>query len=70
MFAVKSMDVNYNLLKLKLDMVYRNIPMEEASKTYTEIVSAVQPPETPLQKTEPPKRERKKIKALVPKSNK
>ena len=50
-------------------MVYRNIPMEEASKTYSEIVSAVQPPETPLQVT-PAKRERKKIKALVPKSNK
>ena len=63
------MDVNYNLLKLKLDMVYRNIPMEEASKTYAEIVSAVQPPETPL-KVAPAKRERKKIKALVPKSNK
>lgn len=65
------MDVNYNLLKLKLDMVYRNIPMEEASKTYSEIVSAVQPPETSLKiTTEPAKRERKKIKAIVPKSNK
>ncbi len=64
------MDVNYNLLKLKLDMVYRNIPMEEASKTYSEIVSAVQPPETTLKVTTEPKRERKKIKAIVPKSNK
>ena len=51
-------------------MVYRNIPMEEASKTYSEIVSAVQPPETTLKVTTEPKRERKKIKAIVPKSNK
>lgn len=44
MFAVKNMDVNSNLLKLKLDMVYRDLDMEEAQKRFSEITTVVPPP--------------------------
>jgi hypothetical protein len=73
MFAVKSMDVNSNLLRLKLDMVYRDLAMEEAQKRFSEISSTV-PIETEkvgeigeitIGKQ---KRVRKVVKALVPKS--
>jgi hypothetical protein len=67
MFAVKSMDVNSNLLKLKLDMVYRDLPIEEAQKRFDELGQA---PEVkaaaPVTTTTLPK-QRKKVKALVPK---
>jgi len=36
MFAVKNMDA---LLKLKLDMVYRGLPLEEAEKRYAAITN-------------------------------
>lgn len=39
MFAMKSMD---KLLQLKLDMVYRNLSMEEAQKRFSEF--SPQPP--------------------------
>ena len=39
MFAMKSMD---KLLQLKLDMVYRNLSVEEAQKRYSEF--NVEPP--------------------------
>jgi len=38
------MDVNSNLLRLKLDMVYRDMPMEEAQKRFEEITATVEPP--------------------------
>lgn len=43
MFAVKNMDVNSNLLKLKMDMVYKDLPIEEAEKRFAEITPTVQP---------------------------
>jgi len=39
MFAVKSMDANSNLSKLKLDMVYRDLPMEEAQERFTKVTT-------------------------------
>ena len=64
MFVEKSMDVNSSLLKLKLDMVYRNLSTEEAQKVYSELTATVPPP------VEKPKTilKRKVVKALVPKS--
>jgi hypothetical protein len=71
MFEVKSMDVNFNLLKLKLDMVYRDLPLEEAQKRFAE--ATVTTPEelaVPVETREiaKPKKARKVVKALVPKS--
>jgi hypothetical protein len=65
MFAVKSMDVNSSLLRLKLDMVYRDLSMEEAQKRFSEITATV-----PTTTEEPvkPKVRRKVVKALVTKS--
>jgi hypothetical protein len=70
MFAVKNMDA---LLKLKLDMVYRDLSMEEAQKRFSELTSsASEPAEAPteiktkeLAKTKP---KRKVVKAVVVKS--
>ena len=65
------MDVNSNLLKLKLDMVYRDLSVEEAQKRFAE---ATTPPEAPastpvetrvIESAKKPKR--KTVKALVPK---
>lgn len=36
MFAVKNMD---GRLRLKMDMVYRGLPLEEAQKRYTELMN-------------------------------
>ena len=70
MFAVKSMDVNSNLLRLKLDMVYRDLPVEEAQKRFEELNTA--PEEKALEPVEtreiPKKPKRKTVKALVPKN--
>lgn len=63
-FAVKSMDVNSNLLRLKLDMVYRDLPVEEAQKKFEELSQA--PEEKALEPVAKPKR--KTVKALVPKN--
>lgn len=68
-FAVKSMDVNFNLLKLKLDMVYRDMPLEEAQKRFAEVTEV---PEGTAQAAEPVeakvlKPKRKVVKAFVPK---
>lgn len=72
MFAVRSMEVNSNLLKLKLDMVYRDLPLEEAEKRFAEVTM---PPEAPAPAPEvmtvappKPKAKRKVVKALVPKN--
>jgi hypothetical protein len=61
------MDVNYNLLKLKLDMVYRSMPMEEAAKKYAEITQTVQVG-TVVEEKKPPVR--RVVKAIIPKSKK
>lgn len=37
MFAVKNMETNSNRLKLKLDMVFRDLPAEEAQKRFAEL---------------------------------
>lgn len=63
-FAVKSMDINSNLLRLKLDMVYRDVSAEEAQKRYAELTEAPEPPKVAK---EPKKVKRKTVKALVPK---
>ena len=58
------MDVNSSLLKLKLDMVYRNLSIEEAQKVYSEITATVPPkPAEPKPKTVV---KRKVVRALVP----
>ena len=56
------MDVNSSLLKLKLDLVYRNLSTEEALKVYSELTATAPPV------AEPPKTivKRKVVKALVP----
>lgn len=66
------MDANSNRLKLKLDMVYRDLPAEEAQKRFAELSEA--PPEekalAPVGvavQGEKKKRQRKTVKALVPK---
>ena len=65
------MDVNFSLLRLKLDMVYRDLPMEEAQKRFAEATTT-----TPEELAVPietrtvgkVKKPRKVVKALVPKS--
>ncbi len=68
MFAVKSMDVNSNLLRLKLDMVYRDLPMEEAQKRFSDATIAPQPQAVEPQVAKPKGVRRKVVKALVVKS--
>jgi hypothetical protein len=64
------MDASSNRLKLKLDMVYRDLPAEEAQKRFAEISEA--PNEAPLGPigtkvlAEKKKPKRKVVKALVP----
>lgn len=64
------MEVSSNLLKLKLDMVYRDLPIEAAEKRFAEATAAPADAEAPA--PEPiavraiPKR--KAVKALVPKN--
>ena len=65
------MDINFNLMKLKLDMVYHDLSAEEAQKRFAE---ATVPPEAPASAPietkvlEPAKKpKRKTVKALVPK---
>lgn len=52
------------MLKLKLEMLYHGLPMEEAKTKYAEL--AGQAPEVPPPIVEPPKR-RRKIVATKPK---
>jgi hypothetical protein len=64
------MDANSNRLRLKLDMVYRDLPSEEAQKRFAE--SSEAPAEAALAPVgvvvaEKKKRQRKTVKALVPK---
>lgn len=65
------MDVNFSLLKLKLDMVFRDLPIEDAQKRFGEATTTT--PEqlaVPIETREIGKQKRKKkvVKALVPKS--
>jgi hypothetical protein len=60
MFAWKSMDDNSNLVKLKLDMVYRGLSTETASARFTEIT----PPEQ--RETEKKKPKKKLVRVAVP----
>jgi hypothetical protein len=46
MFAVKNMDANSTLLKLKLDMVYKDLPIEKAEATFADVVQPVKPAPT------------------------
>jgi hypothetical protein len=66
------MEVNFNLLKLKLDMVYRDLPLEEAQKRFgdaTTIPEGVAEAFAPVEdKVLPKKPKRKVVKALVPKN--
>lgn len=57
------MDGNFSLVKLKLDMVYRDLSMEMASARFTESIRPVQP----VTDGEPkPKLKKKVIKVAVP----
>jgi len=64
------MDVNSNLVKLKLDMVYRDLSMETASAQFTEITHPVLPvTEVPKEAPEEkPKPKKKVVKPALPKS--
>ncbi len=69
-FAVKSMDVNSNLLRLKLDMVYRDLAPEEGQKRFEEINTVPEAkPLAPVGTVEGPKKpKRKVVKAFIPKN--
>jgi hypothetical protein len=63
------MEASSNLLKLKLDMVYHDLPVEEAQKRFEELSQApVEKALEPIGVAEGPKKKRKTVKALVPKS--
>jgi len=71
MFAMKSMDKESALLKLKLDLVYRDLAIEEAQTRFSElnVVAPEAPAAEPVEPAAvvvntPPKK--KVIKALVP----
>jgi len=46
-FVQKNMDDNFNLLKLKLDLVYRDLSLEAAAKTFDSIKLKEQAPQAP-----------------------
>ena len=60
------MEVSSNLLKLKLDMVYRDLPLEEAEKRFAEITPSSAAPAPEEMAVKKPKR--KSVKAFVPKN--
>lgn len=62
---MKSMEANSNLLKLKLDMVYRDLTMEVAQQKFTELTTA--PPTVVIpEAAAAPKPKRKKLVKAVP----
>jgi hypothetical protein len=65
MFVVKSMDVNSNLLKLKLDLVYRNLSMDEGQTKFAELTQTTIPGPPPEPPKEPSKPKRKAVKTIV-----
>lgn len=71
MFAMKSMDRNSSLLKLKLDLVYRDMAIEEGQKRFDELnlphEEVVAPAGAEPAVVEPPKAKKTKVvRALVP----
>jgi len=60
------MDVNSSLLKLKLDMVYRDLSTEEAQKFYSEVTATSLP--TPAEDKPKTSVKRRVMKGLLPKS--
>jgi hypothetical protein len=54
------MQDNSNLLRLKLDMVYRDLPTETAQQKFTEL-TAPPPPPPPSEPVAAPKPKRKKL---------
>jgi hypothetical protein len=58
MFAVKSMDLNYNRLKLKLEMVYRGMTVAEAKSKFNE----AGPPPPVVVEVKPARRRIKEVK--------
>lgn len=67
------MEVNSSLMKLKMDMVYRDLPLEEAQKRFAEATtipegSAPASEEITTKTLESKKPKRKTVKALVPKN--
>ena len=66
------MDRNSNLLKLKLDMVYRDLPIADAEARYKEIVNPDLPDTVAKEaigtKVLPKKPRKKVVKPIVPKS--
>jgi hypothetical protein len=64
------MDVNSNLLRLKLDLVYRNLSMDEGQTKFAELTQTLAPPEQPTATETPPvvsKPKRKAVKTIVAK---
>jgi hypothetical protein len=57
------MEHNYNLLKLKLDIVFRNKDIGEGEQKWGEIKGTI----TPVPEVVPEKRKRKLVKAIIPK---
>jgi len=60
------MEANSNLLKLKLDMVYRDLTMEVAQQKFTELTTAPPTVEIPEAVAAAPKPKRKKLVKAVP----
>jgi hypothetical protein len=68
MFVVKSMDVNSNLLRLKLDLVYRNLSMDEGQTKFTELTQTTIPETVAaVPPAVPSKPKRKAVKTIVAK---
>jgi hypothetical protein len=71
MFAwMNTMDVNSNLLRLKLDMVYRGLPLDQAETAFKAITMPDLPDVVPTEIKQGPviKKKKKVVKAIVPKS--
>lgn len=72
MFAMKSMDKESALLKLKLDLVYRDLAIEEAQTRFAELnvvapaPEAAEAPAMPVVEIAKAPKKKRVIKALVP----
>jgi len=75
MFAMKSMDKESALLKLKLDLVYRDLAIEEAQTRFAELnvvapapeaAAAAEAPAMPVVEIAKAPKKKRVIKALVP----
>jgi hypothetical protein len=61
---MKSMEANSNLLKLKLDMVYRDLTMEVAQQKFTELTTAPPTVVIPEAAAAPAPKRKKLVKAV------